>query len=140
MKYLLDSNVLIEAIRRPESQVGRRLNATPLEDLATSAVVAGELLVGPFRQKSRSRESVLDILSIFLAMEVLPFTLQCARIYGEIAALLVDQGTPIGDFDAQIAATALVHDLTVATHNTRHFHRVPGLRVEDWQTDVGPSP
>jgi tRNA(fMet)-specific endonuclease VapC len=32
----------------------------------------------------------------------------------------------------QIAAIALARDLTLITGNTRHFERVPGLRVENW--------
>ena len=45
---------------------------------------------------------------------------------------LASQGTPIGPYDLQIAAIALAHDLTVVTHNTREFARVPGLKLEDW--------
>jgi tRNA(fMet)-specific endonuclease VapC len=38
----------------------------------------------------------------------------------------------IADFDLAIAATALAHGLTMVTHNTRHFNRVPGLVLDDW--------
>jgi tRNA(fMet)-specific endonuclease VapC len=31
-----------------------------------------------------------------------------------------------------IAATAIVHDLILVTHNTRDFQNIPGLRLEDW--------
>jgi predicted nucleic acid-binding protein len=33
-----------------------------------------------------------------------------------------------------IAATALVHDLTLVTHNTKHFTPIPDLRLDDWLT------
>jgi predicted nucleic acid-binding protein len=36
------------------------------------------------------------------------------------------------DTDAMIAAVALVHNLTLVTHNTSHFQNIPGLRLEDW--------
>jgi predicted nucleic acid-binding protein len=45
---------------------------------------------------------------------------------------LLDQGRPTMSTDLFIAATALVHDLTLVTHNTRHFQNVPDLAVEDW--------
>lgn len=32
-----------------------------------------------------------------------------------------------------IAAVALANNLTMATHNTRHFSRIPGLSIEDWE-------
>ena len=53
-------------------------------------------------------------------------------MFGEIRAVLAAVGTPIGPYDLQIAAIALVHGLTVVTHNTGEFSRVPGLKVEDW--------
>jgi tRNA(fMet)-specific endonuclease VapC len=39
----------------------------------------------------------------------------------------------IGPYDKQIAAIALVHGLTVVTHNVREFGRVAGLTFEDWE-------
>lgn len=42
------------------------------------------------------------------------------------------QGVRIGTLDLRIAATALVHDLTLVTRNTKDFARVPGVRLEDW--------
>ena len=62
----------------------------------------------------------------------MPWNTAAADIYGEIAALLRRQGTPIGEMDTQIAAHALAQDLILVTHNTRHFERIPGLRLEDW--------
>ncbi len=40
-------------------------------------------------------------------------------------------GQLIGNPDLLIAATALYHNLTLLTHNTRHFSRISGLQVED---------
>jgi tRNA(fMet)-specific endonuclease VapC len=40
---------------------------------------------------------------------------------------------PIGPNDLMIAAIALAHDLTLVTHNTAEFSRVPGLRLDDWE-------
>ncbi len=44
------------------------------------------------------------------------------------------QGIGVNDMDLLIGATALIYDLTVVTHNTRHFRNIPGLRLEDWRT------
>ena len=52
--------------------------------------------------------------------------------FGRLQAGLASAGIPIGPYDIQIAAQGLVRDLTVITHNTGEFGRVPNLRLEDW--------
>ncbi len=41
-------------------------------------------------------------------------------------------GTPIGPYDIQIAAIAIHNNLTLVTHNTREFSRIPDLKIEDY--------
>jgi predicted nucleic acid-binding protein len=64
------------------------------------------------------------------AVIVLPFDVEAARIFGEIAADLRRSGHVLPDPDVQIAATAIRHDLDLVTGNIRHFGRIPGLRIE----------
>ena len=56
-----------------------------------------------------------------------------AEAYGRLRAELARRGTPIGPNDLMIAAIALAYALTLVTHNTAEFSRVPGLRLEDWE-------
>ena len=63
---------------------------------------------------------------------VLPLDDDSARKCGQIRANLQRKGTKVPTLDLLIAATALRHDLTVVTHNQRHFSLVPELRIEDW--------
>ena len=46
---------------------------------------------------------------------------------------LAGLGTVIGPNDLLIASIALASGLTLVTHNTGEFSRVPGLKLEDWQ-------
>lgn len=62
-----------------------------------------------------------------------PFDDVAALEYGRIRARLEQAGTPIGPYDMQIAAIAIVHGLIVITHNTAEFSRIGGLRIEDWE-------
>ncbi|HYH67125.1 MAG TPA: type II toxin-antitoxin system VapC family toxin, partial [Urbifossiella sp.] len=58
-----------------------------------------------------------------------PAAEECGRIEAHLAAI----GRLIGPNDLQIAAIARFRGMTVVTHNTAEFGRVPGLLVEDWQ-------
>jgi tRNA(fMet)-specific endonuclease VapC len=68
-----------------------------------------------------------------LQFEVVEFDREDARQAGEIRAALAAAGTPIGPYDVLIAGQAMARALTLITHNTREFERVPGLHVEDWE-------
>ena len=80
----------------------------------------------------RSRAKQDDFLRHF---ESLPFDDDAAEEYGSIRAYLEKRGTPIGGHDMLIAAIARAKGLIVLTHNTNEFSRIPGLNVEDWETE-----
>ena len=63
----------------------------------------------------------------------LPFDDRAAEEYGKVRAHLAALGTPIGPNNLMIAAIALANQMTLVSHNTTEFSRVPGLAVEDWQ-------
>ncbi len=63
----------------------------------------------------------------------LPFDDDAAEVFARIRFHLESRGMVIGPYDLQIASIALVHQLTVVTHNVAEFGRVPGLTVEDWE-------
>ena len=52
-------------------------------------------------------------------------------IFGDIRVDLAGKGTPIGPYDLQIAAIAIANNLTLVTHNTNEFSRVPDLQLVD---------
>ena len=68
-----------------------------------------------------------------LQFVVLEFDQDDARHAGEVRAHLASKGTPIGPYDVLIAGQARARKLTLVTHNTTEFQRVPGLKVEDWK-------
>lgn len=63
----------------------------------------------------------------------LPFDDEAAAVYARIRGDLTSRGVLIGGNDMMIAATALAHGLTLVTHNTGEFSRIPRLMIEDWQ-------
>lgn len=132
MIYLLDTNVCVRYLNGRSLSIRERLQATNVEDIVLCSVVKAELFYGAMKSNNpqRTLANQQQFLSLFVS---LPFDDKAAAIYGRIRATLATQGTPIGSNDLQIAAIALAHDLTLATHNTGEFSRVPGLRLEDWE-------
>ncbi len=132
MKYLLDTNVCVNAIHQGVPKLNARLILVPAQEKAICSVVRFELFYGAY--KSQRRSTSLPVIEAFLANYVnLEFDENAARICGELRAELERKGTPIGPYDLQIAAIALAHSLIVVTHNTREFSRVPNLLLEDWE-------
>ena len=68
-----------------------------------------------------------------LQFSVVKFDEEDARQAGQIRAHLASKGTPIGPYDVMIAGQAMARELTLITHNTSEFQRVPGLKAEDWK-------
>ena len=68
-------------------------------------------------------------------MHVLPVDIRVAEQYARVQAACSRVGRTKPAFDLLIAATALVHGLTLATCNVRHFEGIESLAVEDWSRD-----
>ncbi len=133
MTHLLDSNACIELLRNPAgSPVSIRVQAAPLGSVVVCSIVVGELLFGALRSKDPTKTwaQVVAFLSQFVS---LPGDDRVAEHYARIKAHLAALGQPIGPNDLHIAAVARAHGLTLVTHNTAEFGRVPGLAIEDWQ-------
>lgn len=132
MKYLLDTNVCVNAIHQGIPKFNARFILVPPQEKAICSVVRYELFYGAY--KSQRRSTSLPVIEAFLSNYVnLGFDENAARICGELRADLERKGTVIGPYDLQIAAIALAHGLTLVTHNTREFSRVPNLILEDWE-------
>ncbi|MBF0145031.1 MAG: type II toxin-antitoxin system VapC family toxin [Magnetococcales bacterium] len=131
MNYLLDTNTCIAIMKRHPS-VLTRVEECKTEPPMLCSPVKAELWYGIFKSTRRER-NLSRLLEFFAFLPSLPFDDQAAEIYGQLRAELTRQGTPIGPNDLLIAAVALAHGVTLVTHNTREFARVPGLRIEDWQ-------
>jgi tRNA(fMet)-specific endonuclease VapC len=130
--YLLDTNVCINYLKG-NTDIIRRLSSVAPSVVFVCSIVKAELLYGAMRSNNPSRAQ--QVQNAFLSQfHSFPFDDQAALIHSRIRAQLAAQGTPIGPYDAQIAAIALTHDLILVTNNTRGFRRVENLKIEDWQT------
>lgn len=131
MKYMLDTNICIYAIKNKPEQVLQRLKENQQNGLCISAITLSELEYGAAKS-SNPQKNQAAIMQLVLVLEVLPFDDRASIEYGGIRAYLEKQGTPIGPLDTLIASHARAEGLVLVTNNVREFKRVPGLRVENW--------
>ena len=132
MRYLVDANVLSEATRAsPESTVVEWLRENE-RDLAVDPVILGEVRFGifllPAGAKRRRLEQWFD--QGVARVHCLPWDAPTGLRWARLLADLRRSGRSLPIKDSMIAATALVHGLTVATRSGRDFVRA-GVKVID---------
>lgn len=132
--FLIDTNILIYAMSGRYPKIEARLKEIPPELIYVSAITIMELEYGAAKShwREQTREKMRDFLG---AYEKIPFTDTEAEECGYLRALLEKEGTSIGAYDILIAAQAKMNNLVLITHNLKEFHRVPGLKIEDWISD-----
>lgn len=135
MTYLLDTNVCIQLLNNKNACIMANLSKHHPSEISVCSIVKAELLYGA--RRSQRVEANLTLLNAFFApLTSFSFDDTCAEHYGQIHAELLTKGTPIGPNDTLIAAIARANNLTLVTHNTRKFGRVPDLKLIDWETNI----
>lgn len=131
MRYMLDTNICIYAIKHKPEQVFIRLQEHEPSEVCISSVTYAELVHGV--EKSNAKEKNRVALALLLAnIEIMDFDSMAAESYGRIRADLENAGTPIGPLDMLIAGHAKSLGYTLVTNNTREFERVKELKIENW--------
>ena len=132
LTHLLDTQACVSILRGHPAALARMASHRP-SDLGVSMVTGFELYSGVeacrFPAKERAR------VELFLAPLILvPFDQEAARTAANVRQKLEKQGRRIGPYDLLIAGQAITLDVILVTHNLREFGRVPGLRLETWET------
>lgn len=137
--YLLDTNVISELTKlQPEPKVVSWFQATSEELLSVSVLTIGEIRKGinllPRSNKRVLLESWLaNDLVLRFSGRILEVNLDIAERWGLISAQAKIAGTPLAVIDGLIAATALHHNLTLVTRNTKDV-QVAGINMlNPWQ-------
>lgn len=129
MTHLLDTNICSAHMRRPGGLAHRFFQYAG--GLAIPTIVMAELYAGAYHHPNPERllAAISDMLQ---ELSLLDFDAACAEQFGKIRGTLMKQGIQVSTVDLMIASVALVHDLTLVTHNLADFKNVPDLRLEDW--------
>ena len=133
MRFMLDTNVCIDLIRRRSAEILGHLQRASPGDVCVSAITLSELEYGVARSSAPDRNR-LALAEFMTPITVLPYSDLAAPVYGRIRAHLDAKGSGIGPLDTLIAAHALAAGLTLVTNNESEFRRVPGLNVVNWVT------
>mgnify|MGYP001602117289 CR=1 FL=1 len=128
MKYLLDTNILVEHIRGK-----KRIEIDVLEKgSAISIITQAELYYGAHKSNDpRKTLTIITRLLHDLGLRVQTLDEDIVSEFGKIKADIEIKGTRLEDFDLLIAATAKVENLTLVTKNLKHFKRIAGLKLYD---------
>jgi toxin FitB len=123
LRHLVDANVLSEATRpEPDARVVEWLRANE-RSLVVDPVVLGEVRFGILLLDRGSRRSELErwFERGVGRTECLPWDARVGLRWAQLLADLRRRGRPMSVKDSLIAATALAHDLALATLNRRDF-------------------
>lgn len=130
IRYMLDTNICIYVIKKRPTELISIFNNN-VNQLSISSITLAELIHGV--EKSKQIVNNRLILEDFVSrLEVLDYTSKSAQQYGIIRSYLETQGQIIGVNDLHIAAHAISEGLTLVTNNEKEFHRVQGLKIENW--------
>lgn len=138
MFAVLDTNHLSEFVSA--SSTGKRLKEQitgSKADVFACIVVVEEAVQGwmallhrqePGPDQVSTYQRMQSTLTAAMQLGVLPFDEDAAEVFVELRRTF----RRIGTMDLKIAATCLVHDMTLLTRNIVDFKDIPGLRVENW--------
>ncbi len=135
---VLDTNVVSELMRtEPAPRVVAWLQQNTDQVLATTAITVAEIQYGISRLPAGRRRATLAVAAaeIFAAFpdQILPFDLAAAHAYADIVSHRDGSGTPIGGFDAQIAAICRTRGADLATRNNKDFTDTGIALTNPWQ-------
>ncbi len=115
MTHLLDTDICSAHMRRPAGLAHRFFQHAG--GIAISSVSLAELYAGAYKRSQPAR--LLGLIADLLQdVAVLDFDMDCAEQFGKVRGELLQQGIQIATADLMIASVALVHNLTLVTHNT----------------------
>jgi len=143
VNIVLDTNVLSELLRsQPAAAVLAWFNRQPAQCLYSSAVTQAEMLLGaqllPAGARRRQLESALQAMfDADFQGRVWPFDDQAAKHYAQLVSARRIAGTPMAQFDGQIAAIASARGAAVATRNLSDFAGC-GLVLHDPWAEAAP--
>ena len=138
MQFLLDTNVLSEAVKTQPNPNVLKMMERHQGDIATAAPVWHELRYGGERLGKSKKKEILEAFlhgAILPNVPILPYDQQAAEWHAQKRASLSSIGKTPSFVDGQIAAIAVVNGLVMVTRNVSDFQCFEGLGIANWHGD-----
>jgi toxin FitB len=140
LRYLLDTCVLSEPFKPyPNVSVSTWFRKAGDALLYISVITLGELQKGisklqvvDAKRAAKIHDHIHDGIIRTYRDRILPIDLEIGMKWGELAGDLAAKGETIPVADGLLAATALIHGLTVVTRNEKDFRKLDVKLVNPW--------
>ena len=136
--FLLDTNVISELVRPgPDPHVTAWIDETDEGLLYLSVLTLGEIRKGIMRLPDPRRRAELErwldsSVALRFSGRILPIDLAVGDRWGRLSAETAVRRAPLPVIDALLAATALQHDMTLVTRNTKDLARTNVPLFNPW--------
>jgi predicted nucleic acid-binding protein len=135
--FLFDTGFIVDLVNSDKGAVELARVVDEQASLAAiSSISVHEYLFGIYFRYRHDEEELKSKLASarneLERFEVIPLTREVTEVSSRIQADLAAAGTQIGVNDIYIAATAAHYRLSLVTRNTRHFKRVPKLKIQSY--------
>jgi hypothetical protein len=136
LKFLFDTCVISELVRKhPHQKIIDWVDSLEEESIFLSVLTIGEIEKGiaklvESQKKKRLKAWVEKDLIERFGSRILPFDLETALFWGKQQGELERHGVKLPLMDSLIAATAMIHRMTVATRNIQDMRRL-GVDIFD---------
>ena len=129
MSFLVDTDICSAYLKGDNRVHGRFVQYGGRVHI--SAITAGQLFTWALIASPTSGR-IQRLLQLLRDTTFLDVNRSVSEKFGDLRTQQIRLGQKTPDMDLLIAATAMVHNLTVVTHNQKHFITDPGLTVQDW--------
>lgn len=131
--YLLDTDICIFYLKGKYG-IEEKINSCGQGRCFVSEITIAELIFGAYNGNDfvEHQNDHLKVLSVTTLKRVL----QSFDTYGKEKARLRKEGNLIPELDLLIATTAIHHNMTLVTNNTKHMQRINGIVLENWTKAV----
>ena len=124
----VDTDILIDLLRKKDYAVSLIKKFEDEVELATSAINAFELYRGAYKSQNQE-ENLASVKGILNSLRILNTDEDSMEMAGKITARLECDGNMMDIRDLLIASIAMVNGFGVLTNNVGHFNKIEHLKV-----------